>query len=119
MKMSKVTITTNEEKKDMVHCLCCGNVFTPTKEMRYTARDAKPARQALFTQLGETKEYDAFDCPGCGCQIIVGERLRSVDEAVFALGDIDEVHKDGKEVEEDASGSDQSRDASEENNESE
>ena len=104
MEMSKVTITVNNEKKDVVHCLCCGNVFTPTKEMRYTARNAKPARQALFTQLGETKEYDAFDCPGCGCQIIVGERLRPVDEAVFALGDIDEVHECRKEDNEDASG---------------
>lgn len=109
MKLSKVTITANDVKKDMVQCLCCGSVFSPTKEMRYTARDTKPARQALFTQLGEPKEYDAFDCPQCGCQIIAGERLRPVDEAVFALGDIDEVHDhERKEDDEDASGENES-----------
>lgn len=106
MEMVKKTIE-GAIKQDLVECQCCGTMFTPTKEMRYTARNAKPARQALFTQLGETKEYDAFDCPGCGCQIVVGERLRPVDEAVFALGDIDEVHEDDrKEDDEDASGED-------------
>ena len=101
MEMVKKTIKGAIEQ-DLVVCQCCGTMFTPTKEMRYTARNAKPARQALFTQLGETKEYDAFDCPQCGCQIIVGERLRPVDEAVFALGDIDEVHEWGKEDDSDA-----------------
>ncbi|MBQ8237909.1 MAG: hypothetical protein IJZ39_07175 [Oscillospiraceae bacterium] len=92
MEMSKVTITANNKKKDLMHCLCCGNVFIPIKEMRYTARDNEPGKQ-LFAVATETKQYDAFDCPQCGCQIIAGERLRPVDEAVFALGDIDEVHK--------------------------
>lgn len=93
MKLSKVTITANGIKQDMVQCLCCGHVFSPDKEMRYTARDNKPGQQ-LFAVCAETKQYDAFDCPQCGCQIIAGERLRPVDEAVFALGDIDEVHED-------------------------
>lgn len=101
MEMVKKTIE-GAIKQDLVECQCCGNMFTPTKEMRYTVRDAKPARQALFTQLGEPKEYDAFDCPQCGCQIVIGERLRPVDEAVFALGDIDEAHEyDRKEEDED------------------
>lgn len=106
MEMSKVTITANNEKKDLMHCLCCGNVFIPTKEMHYVAKDATPGRHLLLA-AAETKQYDAFDCPQCGCQIVVGERLRPVDEAVFALGGIDEVHEDDrKEDDEDAPGED-------------
>lgn len=105
MKMVKKTIE-GAITQDLVECQCCGSMFSPTKEMRYTARDNDPGKQ-LFGIAAETKQYDAFDCPHCGCQIIVGERLRPVDEAVFALGGIDEVHEDDrKEDDEDAPGED-------------
>lgn len=29
----------------------------------------------------EPKQFDAFDCNVCGCQMIAQERLKSVDEA--------------------------------------
>lgn len=101
MEMVKKTIE-GAIKQDLVECQCCGTMFTPTKELHYIAKDATPQRHLLLA-AAETKQYDAFDCPGCGCQIVVGERLRPVDEAVFALGDIDEVHEDGKEDEDDVS----------------
>lgn len=94
--------TINVKNQLMTYCQCCGHTFTSNKEMHYVAKDTPPVTLIKLSEPG-IKQYDAFDCPQCGCQIIVGERLRPVDEAVFALGDIDEVHEYGKE-DEDASG---------------
>ena len=48
-------------------CKICGAEFQPTDMLHYISED-----------LGSTnpKEYDAFDCPICGCQINVQERKR-------------------------------------------
>lgn len=89
--MKQVTVKTSDAIKTV--CQCCGHTFVPTKNTHYIAKDSPQAG---------LKQYDAFDCPNCGCQIIAGERLKPVDEAVFALGDIDEVHENGKEDNDDA-----------------
>lgn len=104
MKHTTIMTTVDGRNQYITECQCCGTAFIPTKELHYIAKNATPERHLLLV-AAETKQYDAFDCPGCGCQIVVGERLRPVDEAVFALGDIDEVHEYGrKEEDEDASG---------------
>ena len=97
--MKQVTVKTSDAIKTV--CQCCGHTFIPTKNTHYIAKEFP---QAYIIQLVEPglKQYDAFDCPNCGCQIIAGERLKPVDEAVFALGDIDEVHENGKEDDSDA-----------------
>lgn len=101
MKHATILTTIDDKNRFVTHCQCCDHTFTPNKEMHYVVKETpKPC----IIKLGEpgTTQYDAFDCPQCGCQIIVGERLRPVDEAVFALGDIDEVHEWGKEDDSDA-----------------
>jgi DNA-directed RNA polymerase subunit RPC12/RpoP len=48
---------------------------------RYTAVGNKIT--GVAAALGGTEKpiiYDAFDCPSCGCQIVVNERLRRVDD---------------------------------------
>ena len=102
MKHTKIIATVDGHNRTVTECQCCGHTFTPTKEMHYVAKDADPGKTTIFQVAAEPKQYDAFDCPNCGCQIIAGERLKPVDEAVFALGDIDEVHEYGKEDDSDA-----------------
>lgn len=51
-------------------CKVCGNKFELKKENRYTAS----RRESIFCI---PTYYDAFDCPVCGCQNIVGVRESS------------------------------------------
>lgn len=55
----------------MPKCNNCGRYFEPTTEIHYIARDAK------FQLIQpEVAEYDAYDCPYCGCQYIAQERKK-------------------------------------------
>ena len=56
-------------------CEVCGFGFVPTKQEGYIATDRSAVFQALTTPA---KQYDATDCPKCGCQIILAERLPKV-----------------------------------------
>lgn len=58
-----------------VICKVCGRRIALVSQMRYTAVESKGMTSA-FTG---TKRFDAFDCPGCGCQNIVGERYETVE----------------------------------------
>ena len=49
-------------------CNVCGHEFTPKKENKYIAS------QQTAPVFGLTKYYNCFDCPQCGCQIVVQER---------------------------------------------
>lgn len=54
-----------------IKCGVCGKRFVPDKEQRYTAGKVSAGLSRLTTPY---TYYDAFDCPQCGCQIIVGVR---------------------------------------------
>jgi hypothetical protein len=56
-------------------CRVCGKDFPLFAECHYVARDTKSngALAGLVSQ--EPKLYDVFDCPHCGCQNKMGERL--------------------------------------------
>lgn len=59
----------------MLECKVCGAKFNAVIEKHYLARDNE--KTGLVASLGPTNEgnlYDAFDCPMCGCQVIVKER---------------------------------------------
>ena len=61
-----------------IKCNVCGCEFPPIAERHYIARDdGKVGIVAAFQANPEEKIYDAFDCPNCGCQMIVQERKRS------------------------------------------
>ena len=49
-------------------CKMCGEEFRPHKDHRYTV----VKYQGLFLF------FDAIDCPHCGCQMILGERMKEV-----------------------------------------
>lgn len=57
-------------------CQVCGNAFAMVSERRYTVREDKVTGLTNIAEHKEEKMYDAFDCPECGCQNLVNERLR-------------------------------------------
>ena len=58
-------------------CKICGFRFYTNKLDRYTVGDNGGLVQSL---ANGNKKYDAFDCPLCGCQTVVGERLDRVED---------------------------------------
>lgn len=63
-------------------CKVCKFDFELTRDIHYIARDAEE-RLSLFAPREERDLYDAVDCPKCGCQIILGKRLRPYGEIVI------------------------------------
>lgn len=59
-----------------IKCSVCACEFIPEKNEHYISRDE--AKTGLSTIAGgfEEKLYDTFDCPQCGCQIVMQERKR-------------------------------------------
>lgn len=61
--------------KGMATCKVCGRDFALMVEERYTAVDAhKIGAFAALVSTDKDTQYDAFDCPHCGCQNVMQER---------------------------------------------
>lgn len=58
-------------------CKCCSKEFEPKKEFHYISRDVAKTGLAALSGGDETKLFDTFDCPNCGCQNVFGERKRT------------------------------------------
>ena len=63
----------------MMKCSVCGFEFEAVKEIHYIAR--VKGSKGFSNFFGETI-FDAFDCPKCGCQIVVQERKRILEEVM-------------------------------------
>lgn len=66
-----------EEQNKILECSVCGMKFAPIAHWRYSAEEDKNV--GLFAGISSTERpplHDAFDCPRCGCQIIVNSRMR-------------------------------------------
>ena len=74
-----------------VECKVCGNKFIPKKENKYVVKDRllSGGVQGALSGNAEPKQYDAFDCNVCGCQIVAKERLKEVQQ--MTTGNMDEV----------------------------
>ena len=60
-------------------CKVCGSSIIPNKNNRYVVKErlcAGGIGSALGGTYAEAKEFDAFDCMVCGCQMIAKERLK-------------------------------------------
>ena len=67
--------------KGMTTCKVCGRDFPLMAEEHYVARDGeKKGVIAAFSVQEEGVQYDAFDCPHCGCQNIMQGRKLTVRE---------------------------------------
>lgn len=54
-------------------CTVCGKQFTPVRTAVYLVLNAPSGALAELTSGPKT--YDAIDCPRCGCQHVLKERL--------------------------------------------
>lgn len=70
--------------KGMTTCKICGRDFPLIAEEHYVARDSekKGVIPALSGQE-EATQYDAFNCPHCGCQNVMQERKFALEATVF------------------------------------
>jgi DNA-directed RNA polymerase subunit RPC12/RpoP len=66
-----------------MECNACGLNFAATKEGHYIAREKEGKGFSSLSGM-EATIFDAFDCPRCGCQIIVQERKRQIKEEAVA-----------------------------------
>lgn len=68
----------------MTTCKICGKDFPLIAEEHYVARDIeKKGIIPAFSGQEEAIQYDAFDCPHCGCQNIMQERKITFKETDF------------------------------------
>ena len=74
----------------MIKCKVCGCEFVPVIGKHYIARDNGESGVSTILKNVEGNLYDTFDCPDCGCQIIVQERKRTFADVCFAEEDDDE-----------------------------
>lgn len=66
------------KSRKMLECKVCGSKFAPDREQVYTAREyiSRGGINEVIAGMKEPEVYDCYDCPVCGCQIVVQERLR-------------------------------------------
>lgn len=70
--------------KGMTTCKICGRDFPLLAEEHYVARGTeKKGIVAAFSVQEEAIQYDAFDCPHCGCQNVMQERKIALEATVF------------------------------------
>ena len=87
--------------KGMTTCKICGWDFPLMAEEHYVARDGeKKGLVAAFTAQEEGTQYDAFDCPHCGCQNIMQERKLALKETILAENEESDPECDKEEPDE-------------------
>ncbi len=63
-------------------CKVCGCEFNLINKRHYISRDAiKNGVAAFASGCYEESIYDTFDCPRCGCQMIIQQRKRRYVES--------------------------------------
>ena len=84
-------------------CKVCGTNFELKVDNHYITRDEVVIRTGISSIVGsnneiESKLYDTFDCPVCGCQNVMQERKRiaisrlyHADGVVIASNDNEEI----------------------------
>ena len=80
-----------------IKCKVCACEFIPEKNEHYISRDE--IKTGLTTIVGglEEKLYDTFDCPQCGCQMVIQERKRHLCLTNNAIDDIVEEEDDNND----------------------
>lgn len=75
----KIHIPDMEQIKKL-RCKVCGKEFIPKSQDRYTARENESKGGIVAALSGESgpELYDCFDCPQCGCQMVVNRRLEGL-----------------------------------------
>jgi hypothetical protein len=59
-----------------IKCNVCACEFIPEKDEHYISRDKIETGLTKIVNSPEENLYDTFDCPQCGCQMVMQERKR-------------------------------------------
>lgn len=86
--------------KGMTTCKVCERDFALMAEEHYIARDLQREGGLGIVVAGreEAKNFDAFDCPHCGCQNIMQER-KMFWTGNFHIDDIEDCEEDHEKEE--------------------
>ena len=70
------------EEINKIKCSVCGREFTPRKEHNYKASEyiTEGGLGSAVSGRTERRQYDCFDCPMCGCQIVAKIRYKKDEE---------------------------------------
>lgn len=80
-----------------VKCKVCDFGFIPESDKHYVSRDCgKTGVVSVFQSNDEEELYDTFDCPQCGCQIVVQKRKRTFITPTANDVEAEEEEDDGK-----------------------
>lgn len=78
-----------------ITCNICGSAIVPVHTLHYIARDNGERGMSAVFKSSEEVQYDAFDCPVCGCQMIAQERKRAASANDYPCdGDYEEEDDD-------------------------
>lgn len=73
-----VFINNKREGNKMLKCKVCGCEFEASKKDHYVSRsNGKTGLMSSFGNEDECTLYDTFDCPRCGCQMVMKQRVQS------------------------------------------
>lgn len=59
-----------------IKCKVCEYEFDAVKSSHYISREDGKYGLSAISGGYESKIYDTFDCPVCGCQVVIQERKR-------------------------------------------
>lgn len=76
----------------MLKCKICGKEFEANIVGHYVSRDCEKTGIVEALSGNEARLFDTFDCPHCGCQVVVQERKREYYELEV---DASETEDDG------------------------
>ena len=88
--------------KGMRTCAVCGRDFPLLAEEHYVTKEpGKTGIKAIVIDGEATKYHDAFDCPHCGCQNIVGDRqanctIEYYEDVLDVFDDLDDEEDVGE-----------------------
>lgn len=71
------------EQINKIRCNVCGKEFIPQAKERYTSKENMTSGGLSEAISGKSKGpdlFDCFDCPQCGCQMVVNRRLEKLEE---------------------------------------
>lgn len=86
--------------KGMTTCKVCGRDFPLMAEEHYVVRDGEKKGLVSVISDQEAVQYDAFDCPCCGCQNIMQERKPALKETILAKNEESDPECDKEEPDE-------------------
>lgn len=81
-------------------CRVCGGEFPLSVKYYYVARDIEKKGLVPTISGQEAMQYDAFDCPYCGCQNIMQERKLALEATISAENEESDPECDKEEPDE-------------------